>query len=104
MIKAIIVDDEADCCELLAILLERYCPEVEVAAICYSGAEALLSIAKQKPQILFLDVEMPKMNGFELIEKIPEINFDELFFSHQEQFDLDYEWPCEFESRHRYHL
>ena len=88
MIKAIIVDDEADCCELLAILLERYCPEVGVAAICYSGAEALLSIAKQKPQILFLDVEMPKMNGFELLEKIPEINFELIFTTSFDQYAI----------------
>lgn len=65
MIKAIIVDDEPYSCESLATLLERYCPEVKVADICHSGAQALAAIKEQQPQILFLDIEMPQMNGFE---------------------------------------
>ncbi len=70
MITATIVDDEADCCESLAILLQRYCPEVKILDICYSAAAALPSIKEHQPQILFLDIEMPFMNGFELLEKL----------------------------------
>ena len=60
MIKAIIVDDEPYCCESLVTLLERYCPAVKVADICYSGETALSAIKEQQPQILFLDIEMPQ--------------------------------------------
>ena len=56
-----------------ATLLERYCPEVKVLDICYSAADALKSIHEQTPQILFLDIEMPHMNGFEMLEKLPEL-------------------------------
>ena len=63
MIKAIIVDDEPYSCESLATLLEQYCPAVKTVAICHSGEEALAAIETNPPQILFLDIEMPKMNG-----------------------------------------
>jgi two-component system, LytTR family, response regulator len=88
MITASIVDDEPYSCEALATLLERYCPEVKVLDICHSGASALQSIRKQKPQILFLDIEMPHMNGFQLLEKLPEIDFDLIFTTSYDQYAI----------------
>jgi two-component system, LytTR family, response regulator len=88
MIKAIIVDDEPYCCETLATLLERYCPEVKVADICYSGNEALAAIREQQPQILFLDIEMPQMNGFELLEKLGDIKFELIFTTSYDQYAI----------------
>ena len=70
MIKAIIVDDEPYCCESLVTLLERYCPQVKIAEVCYSGEDALAIIVEQRPQIVFLDIEMPRMNGFEMLERL----------------------------------
>ena len=88
MITATIVDDEPYCCETLATLLERYCPNVKVLDICYSAGAALQSISEHNPQILFLDVEMPHMNGFELLEKIPEINFELIFITSYDQYAI----------------
>src|SRR5436190_20391226 len=88
MIKAIIVDDEPYCCESLVTLLERYCPAVKVADICHSGEAALFSIREQPPQILFLDIEMPRMNGFEMLEKIPEIKFEIIFTTSYDQYAI----------------
>ncbi len=88
MIKAIIVDDEPYSCESLATLLERYCPVVKVADICYSGEAALSAIREQQPQIVFLDIEMPKMNGFEMLERLPEINFDIIFTTSYDQYAI----------------
>jgi two-component system LytT family response regulator len=88
MLKAIIVDDELHCSESLNILLERYCPEVEIAAICSSGAEALKIIPLLNPQLVFLDIEMPHMNGFELIEKLPSIKFDLVFTTSYDQYAI----------------
>jgi two-component system, LytTR family, response regulator len=88
MITASIVDDEPYSCEALATLLERYCPEVKVLDICHSGASALQSIRKQKPQTLFLDIEMPHMNGFQLLEKLPEIDFDLIFTTSYDQYAI----------------
>ncbi|MEO5943775.1 MAG: LytTR family DNA-binding domain-containing protein [Ferruginibacter sp.] len=88
MITATIVDDEPDCCESLAMLLERYCPEVKVLDICYSADTALQSIKEHEPQILFLDIEMPFMNGFELLEKLGNINFGLIFTTSYDQYAI----------------
>ena len=88
MIKAVIVDDEPYSCESLVTLLERYCPAVKVADICYSGEDALKAIKEQQPQIVFLDIEMPKMNGFEMLEKLPEINFEIIFTTSYDQYAI----------------
>ena len=79
MLKAIIIDDEPYCCEILAAMLESDCPEVEVKAICNNAKDALTAIRQQSPDLVFLDVEMPKMNGFEMLEHLPSINFLLLF-------------------------
>ncbi len=88
MIKAIIVDDEPFCCSSLVILLERYCPEVKVAGIYHSGDDALQAIPAQQPQIVFLDIEMPGMNGFEMLEKLPAIDFEIIFTTSYDQYAI----------------
>ena len=88
MIKAIIVDDEPYCCDALEILLQRYCPQVQVAEVCNSGESALSAIKELKPQLVFLDIEMPHMNGFELLEKLPAINFELIFTTSYDQYAI----------------
>ncbi|MEP6748645.1 MAG: response regulator [Bacteroidota bacterium] len=88
MITATIVDDEPDCCESLVILLERYCPEVKVLDICYSAETAIQSVKEHEPQILFLDIEMPFINGFELLEKLGNINFELIFTTSYDQYAI----------------
>jgi len=88
MITATIVDDEPYSCESLATLLERYCPDVRVLDICYSASSALKSISQQKPQLLFLDIEMPHMNGFELLEKLPDLDFELIFTTSYDQYAI----------------
>ncbi len=88
MIKAIIVDDEPYCCETIVSLLEDYCPEVAVGGIYYNGADALASILKESPDLVFLDVEMPRMNGFEMLEELHSVNFDIIFTTSYDQYAL----------------
>lgn len=88
MIKAIIIDDEPNCCEILATLLERYCPQVKVADICYSGQAAVNSIVEMDPDIVFLDIEMPNMNGFELLEKLQSVHFKLIFTTSYDQYAI----------------
>src|SRR6187551_3175467 len=88
MLTATIVDDEPLSCESLATLLERYCPAVKVLDICYSASAALQSIKQHPPQLLFLDIEMPQMNGFEMLEKLPEINFELIFTTSYDQYAI----------------
>jgi two-component system LytT family response regulator len=88
MISAIIVDDEPYSCEALTTLIERYCPEIKVLDICYSAADALKSISDQKPDILFLDIEMPHMNGFEMLEKLPDPDFKIIFTTSYDRYAI----------------
>src|SRR5437762_11803009 len=87
MIKTIIVDDEPYCCEALRILLEDS-PEVEVIAVCYNAADALSAIDRYSPDLVFLDVEMPKMNGFEMLEQLSSVNFEIVFTTSYDQYAL----------------
>jgi two-component system LytT family response regulator len=79
MIKAILIDDEEHCRESLSIQLERYCPQVNLLARCASAAEGLKAVEKHSPDVVFLDVEMPRMNGFELLQQFLQIPFEVIF-------------------------
>ena len=88
MIKGIIIDDEPYCSEILAALLESDCPEVEITGICNNAKDALIAIRQHSPDLVFLDVEMPKMNGFEMLEQLPAINFHLIFTTSYDQYAL----------------
>jgi two-component system, LytTR family, response regulator len=88
MIKAFIIDDEPGCCKTLSLLLERYCPEVEVTGIFNNGLDALQAINESSPDLVFLDVQMPKMNGFEMLEKLSAISFHLIFTTSYDQYAL----------------
>src|SRR3954468_22417901 len=68
-LKAVIVDDEELARAFLRELLQAY-PDIEIAAECANGFEAVKSIAETSPDLLFLDVQMPKLDGFEVLELI----------------------------------
>src|ERR1700741_1564428 len=76
---AIIVDDEEHCREVLSTLLTKHCPGIQILATCSSGKEALTELQTKQPDILFLDIEMPGMNGFELLEQYPHPEFGVIF-------------------------
>jgi two-component system, LytTR family, response regulator len=76
---AIIVDDEKHCREVMEYLLHKHCSHVKIKASCANGADALIAIEKESPDILFLDIEMPGMNGFELLEKFQHPGFEIVF-------------------------
>jgi two-component system LytT family response regulator len=86
MLKAIIIDDEPDCVKLLALQLKMYCPQVQIVAECTSSETGLQSITAWQPDIVFLDIEMPVMNGFQMIEKIGSINFSLVFVTAYDKF------------------
>ncbi|MGC4036896.1 MAG: LytTR family DNA-binding domain-containing protein [Chitinophagaceae bacterium] len=88
LLTATIIDDEPYSCEALATLLERYCPEVKIYEICYTAAHGLQSVTQKQPDILFLDIEMPFMNGFELLEKIENINFELIFTTSYDHYAI----------------
>ena len=66
--KAIIIDDERHCAATLKYEIERHVPEVEIIGIFDKPEEGLKAIESEKPDLVFLDIEMPRMNGFELFK------------------------------------
>src|SRR3954469_10579672 len=86
MIKAIVIDDEQHCIDALLSDLSKSCGNVEVIAKCLSAKEGILSIKKYKPQLIFLDVEMPWMNGFEMLEMLDHIDFYIIFTTAYDKF------------------
>jgi two-component system LytT family response regulator len=86
MIKAIIIDDEQNCIDSLVADLAKYCGNVEIAAKCASGKEGIIAIKKHKPRLIFLDVEMPWMNGFEMLEMLDHIDFCIIFTTAYDKF------------------
>ncbi|MEP7375428.1 MAG: LytTR family DNA-binding domain-containing protein [Chitinophagaceae bacterium] len=88
MINAIIVDDEPHSYKTMEALLKRYCREVNVVATCTNGIEGLEAIGRLKPDLVFLDVEMTKMNGFEMLEQLHEINFHLIFVTSYDAYAL----------------
>src|SRR5215831_18520686 len=88
MIKAILIDDEVHCLDTLSMLLSDYCPEVQVMERCMSAKQALTAIEKHHPALIFLDIEMPAMNGFELLEQFAEIPFAVIFTTSYDQYAI----------------
>lgn len=88
MIKAIIIDDEHHSCDALKMLLDKCCPQVQVAAICHSANEGLKKINDLNPDLIFLDIEMPHMNGFQMLEQLPTIDFEIIFTTSYDQYAI----------------
>jgi two-component system LytT family response regulator len=88
MIDAVIVDDEYYCCTVLETLLRKYCPHVKLCATCTSGEEGIVAIRKFHPSLLFLDIEMPGMNGFELLERLDKVDFSLVFTTSYDRYAL----------------
>ena len=88
MINAILIDDEKHCLVTLKMMLNRYCKDVNIIEECNSAKKGLETIEKYKPDLVFLDIEMPMMNGFELLERLPEIPFAVIFTTSYDQYAI----------------
>lgn len=86
--KAIIVDDEERARRTLKALLKEYCPEVEVIGTYKSVPEGVLAINKYRPNLVFLDIEMPEYNGFELLGFFRDVDFEIIFVTAYNQYAL----------------
>ncbi|MEZ2442420.1 LytR/AlgR family response regulator transcription factor [Chitinophaga sp. RCC_12] len=87
-IKAIIVDDEQHCIDALQTMLQKKCPGVQVIGWAKSVREAKEMIDELQPDLVFLDVEMPYQNGFELLKLFEKVYFDVIFTTAYEQYAL----------------
>ena len=86
MLRSIIIDDEPQNATILKNDLAMHCSSVEVVSICHSAKEGIMAIKKEKPDLVFLDIEMPWMNGFEMLEMLDDISFSIIFTTAHDQF------------------
>ena len=79
MLKGIIVDDELKSRESLRILIEDFCDNVKVCALCQNVDEAIHAIEKHNPDIVFLDVQLQRETGFDLLARLKHVEFEVIF-------------------------
>jgi two-component system LytT family response regulator len=77
--KAVIIDDEEHCIVTLRWNLEQYCKDITIVATAGNGQKGLEIIKQYKPDIVFLDIEMPVMNGLDMIDNLEDIDFKLIF-------------------------
>lgn len=88
-LKAILIEDEANSREILRNYLAKYCTEVDLLGEATSIDEGLKLIRENEPDLIFLDVEMPFGNAFDLLEQVPDRSFETVFVTAYNQYALD---------------
>jgi two-component system, LytTR family, response regulator len=86
--KAIIIDDEKNGAEVLQLLLEQNCPNVEIISINYTPESGIEQILKLKPDLVFLDIEMPTASGFDVIAATKEMDYEIIFTTAYEHYAI----------------
>ncbi len=85
-LKAIIIDDENHCVDIIEVILKKHCPNVQIVARASNGLQGIKAILQHDPDIVFLDIEMPKMDGFQMLEALEKIDFTLVFTTAYDQF------------------
>ena len=87
-LKALIVDDEFNARNNLKILIEEFCPELKIIGLVESAEEARIIIEKEKPDVVFLDIAMPKEDGFSLLKSYENRDFSVVFTTAYNEYAL----------------
>jgi two-component system, LytTR family, response regulator len=88
MITALIVDDEVDGREAIELAIEKYCPEVSIAGIFATAESGIAGIRQIQPDLVFLDVQMPQMSGFDVLQQLSPITFEVIFVSAYDRYAI----------------
>jgi two-component system LytT family response regulator len=86
MIRALIIDDEKNARDVLRMQLTQYCPGVEIAGLAAGGEEGIAMIRHLRPDLVFLDIEMPKVNGFDVLQATSPLAYQVIFTTAYDQF------------------
>jgi len=81
MLNVVIIDDEPDAIKFIQGIIEEYCPDLNVAGTANSAREGVTLINQVRPDLVFLDVQMPHGSGFDLLASFPEKTFDVIFIT-----------------------
>ena len=88
MIRAIIIDDEQHGRQALLRALEANCPEVSVLAACETPEAGIARIKELQPNLVFLDIQMPNMSGFDVLQALTPVRFKVIFVTSFEQYAI----------------
>lgn len=88
-IRAILIDDEVNSLQNLQQKLEGFCPDINVVATSQKPEEGILLIRQHQPDVVFLDIEMPRMSGFRMLEELGEYDFDIIFTTAYNHYSID---------------
>ena len=88
MATAIIIDDESSSRNALRQKLTNHCEDIIIIAECETGEEGIKNIEEKKPDIIFLDVEMPRMNGFTMLQQLHNRNFELIFITAYDHYAI----------------
>jgi len=88
-LRTILIDDEKHNLENLAQLLSRYCTDVEICGMAKSADEGIAMILHEHPQLVFLDIQMPGKNGFEMLKELNKQDFEVIFVTAFEKFAIE---------------
>ncbi|GGW56475.1 LytTR family two component transcriptional regulator [Winogradskyella epiphytica] len=88
MINIVIIDDEEHCTNVLGNLIKKVHADYNIIGIFTNPISGLEFIKHTPPDLLFLDIEMPNLNGFKLLDKIQPINFDVIFTTAYDQYAI----------------
>jgi two-component system LytT family response regulator len=86
--KALLIDDEIKSLNALQLMLQHYCPQVTILALCDTTDDALEKVKTMQPDLLFLDISMPKKNGFELLEAVGKVDLEVIFVTAHDTYML----------------
>lgn len=89
MIQAVIIDDEEISLKGLSEKIKKYCPAVQVLKLFSKADEALKEIKELNPDVVFLDIEMPKMNGFNFLKNCSPFNFEVIFTTAYSEYAIE---------------
>jgi two-component system LytT family response regulator len=88
MLKAVLIDDEPKNITILSKLLQDYCPEVHIAAPAQKHQEAIDALSREKPDLVFVDIEMPDGNAFDLLNRLMPVEFEIVFVTAFDNYAL----------------
>lgn len=88
MLKGVIIDDELKSRESLKILLQDFCEGIEVSALCQNVSEGINAIGTYHPDVVFLDIQMQRETGFDLLSRLEKIDFELIFTTAHSEFAI----------------
>jgi two-component system, LytTR family, response regulator len=88
MLSTIIIDDEQNNIDNLSVLLRTYCPQVTILATALNADEGEKIILQNNPDLVFLDIQMPNKNGFDMLKSLNKLSFDIIFVTAFDQYGI----------------